>query len=218
MTIFLDLDGTLTDPQEGIVGCLEHALEVMGVDPSNQGNLSRFIGPPLVDVMGELVGTENPDRVSQAVGAYRARYNTQGYLQNRPYDGIHDVLGRLKEAFGKLLLVTSKPTPIARQIVAHFELAPYLDAIHGSGENGELADKRVLIHHVLQSESLSACDVVMVGDRKHDIVGANHNHVAGVGVLWGYGSETELTQAGARALCKAPEELPSCLQELKRRV
>lgn len=214
MVVFLDLDGTLTDPEEGIVGCLVHALEVMNVDPADKGDLRRFIGPPLFEGMGELVGTDNPDRVAQAVAAYRERYNTRGYLQNRPYEGIHAVLEQLLRHFDRLVLVTSKPTPIARQIVEHFELAPFLAAVHGSGDAGEMADKRVLIEHVLQTEHLSARDAVMVGDRKHDMIGAVHNRVPGVGALWGYGSEAELRQAGAQALCKTPAQLPTGLLEL----
>jgi phosphoglycolate phosphatase len=131
-------------------------------------------------------------------------------FENKLYPGITDALGRLKAEHDRLVVVTSKPTIFARQIIAHFGLGKFFQNVYGSELNGTRANKGELISHVLQQETIVPAKAVMIGDREHDIKGAAANRIRAVGVLWGYGSREELTRAGASVLCGTPESLPNC--------
>ena len=133
--------------------------------------------------------------------------------ENRLYAGIQAALAELHADGRRLYVVTSKPTVYARRIVAHFELQHFFRAVHGSNLDGSLADKTELLAHVLREEALAPDAAVMVGDRKHDMIGARANRVRAIGVLWGYGSEEELTSSGAHALCPRPALLSRCIDE-----
>jgi phosphoglycolate phosphatase len=123
-------------------------------------------------------------------------------FENRVYPGIPEALARLRSAGFTLWVVTSKPSVFAAPILEHFELTRYFEGVHGSELSGDRSDKGDLIAHVLRSERLLAEQTTMVGDRKHDIVGARRNGVRAFGVLWGYGSRDELAAAGADGLCE----------------
>lgn len=210
-SILFDLDGTLCDPREGIVHCLQYALGELGIAEPAEDQLVRYIGPPLHESFAALLGATDVELIQRAVGLYRKRFTSKGMFENKLYPGITDALAALKAAHDRLLVVTSKPTIFARQIIAHFGLGEFFQNVYGSELNGTRANKRELISHVLQQETIVSAKAVMIGDREHDIKGATANRVRAVGVLWGYGSREELTRAGASVLCGTPESLPNYL-------
>jgi phosphoglycolate phosphatase len=149
--------------------------------------------------------------VQRAIDHYRERFVAHGMYENEVYGGIPEALAALRAAGRRLFVVTAKPERFAREIVRHFGLGAYFEAVYGPSEDGVLHDKAELIAHVLRSERLAAEDVAMVGDRAHDVRGARACGVAAVGALWGYGSHAELTEAGAHALAAAPGEVAEAL-------
>jgi len=198
--LFFDLDGTLTDSQPGILRSMRHALTVMGLAVPPDETLVRFIGPPTNDAFRELLGTADPERNLRAIATYRERFATLGMFENSVYPGIAAGLGALCDAGFPMLVVTSKPEVYANQIIDHFELRQFFRHVYGSELSGERGNKGELIAHVLATERLSSADAWMFGDRLHDIRGAKINGLRAAGVLWGYGSKDELTQAGADAV------------------
>jgi len=207
--LLFDLDGTLTDPAQGILGCIRHALTSLQIDIDADTPLEPYIGPPLRDTFRTLLDEAGADLelVETAVEIYRERFTTLGLYENRVYDGIPQSLERLRAGAESIHLATSKPRVYAERILEHFGLAQYFDGIYGSELDGRLGDKTELIAHLLECEGLDAADSVMIGDRSYDVVGASNNRVEVIGVLWGYGSAAELEQAGAKRLCRHPGEL-----------
>ncbi len=210
MNLLFDLDGTLTDPEEGITRCIALALADAGAEPPPPGELARYIGPPLMETFASLLGDEAA--AHRAVARYREEYAVSGLFQCRLVDGIAAGLERLREHC--LYVVTAKPTVYAERIVAHFGLAAHFLAVHGSELSGRRSRKTELIAHVLEVEQLDRADTVMIGDRRDDVVGARGNALASIGVLWGFGSRAELVEAGASRLCDEVSALPSVLDTL----
>lgn len=208
MDVLLDLDGTLTDPAEGITRCIRHALETHGHASPPDAALLGCIGPPLLESFAELVPEAGPDHHLELLERYRERFRERGMFENRPYDGIQAALGALGEAGARLHLATSKPLVFARRIVEHFDLAGHFTSLHGSELDGSRSDKAELISHLLSARGIAARDAIMVGDRRHDVAGARANGVRAVGVLWGYGTREELVAAGAERLLESVRELP----------
>ena len=211
VNVLFDLDGTLTDPREGIVACLKYALLGLGHDCPSDLDLARFIGPPLKESFAVLLHTADRKQINAAVELYRQRFSSKGMLENTVYPGIHSALTTLRGRGGMLFVTTSKPRVFAERIVEHFGLKEYFCAVYGSELDGTRSDKGELIAHVLQAELLSPHSTVMVGDRAHDIVSAKAHGVFPIGVLWGYGSSDELIAAGATTLCAKPETLDNML-------
>ncbi|HVK02840.1 MAG TPA: HAD family hydrolase [Armatimonadaceae bacterium] len=210
-TVLFDLDGTLTDPAEGITRCLAYALERLGnaVPPSEE--LRACIGPPLQASFPRLLGSDDPELTRQAVTLYRERFAAVGMYENAVYPGIPEVLTAVRAGGGRLFVATSKPAVYAEKILRHFDLPAFFDGVYGSELTGERSDKAELIAYLLEQEALTAAGCVMVGDRRHDVDGARRNGLFPVGVLWGYGSREELETAGAKLLCAHPGELPGVL-------
>lgn len=210
MKVLLDLDGTLTDPGEGILRCIRHAFTALGESCPSDAQLERHIGPPLHLGFAALLGPDSA-KVARAVALYRERFSETGIFENKVYPGIPAALKSLKALGAELIVATSKPTVFAERIVAHFGLADDVMAVFGSELDGTRSDKAELIAHVLKHRSILPNDACMVGDREHDIRGAKANGVSAVGVLWGYGLRQELVEAGAAAICEKPEQLPAIL-------
>jgi phosphoglycolate phosphatase len=205
--VYFDLDGTLTDPFEGISNCIAHALERLGVPRPADANLRHFIGPPLLEAFGELVGHELAPR---ALEHYRERFGDIGWQENFVYPGIRESLTEITGAGHRCFVATTKPHVFARRIVEHFELAPYFTAVYGSELDGTRTDKTELLRYARRERS-AGMDSVMIGDRHHDIVGALNNGFRAIGVTWGYGTTEELRGAGADCLAARPAELSRLL-------
>ncbi|NWK70027.1 HAD family hydrolase [Bacillus paramycoides] len=208
--IFLfDLDGTLTDPKEGIINSVLYALEKMGIEEGKISELDSFIGPPIQQSFAERYNMSEIE-VEQAVVYFREYLKKSGLLENKIYDGIPTLLQELKDAGNRLYVATSKPTIFAKQVIEHFQLTSFFEEIVGSNLDGTRIKKEEIIAHILQTnEELKKEEIVMIGDRKHDIIGANNNEIASIGVLYGYGSEKELSEARATYIVKDVEELQS---------
>ena len=207
MNLLFDLDGTLTDPFLGITRCIAHALDNLGRKAPPPESLRWCIGPPLEDSFAKLLKTDDGSLVQEAVDLYRQRFGTVGMFENRVYPAIPETLAKLKDRGHHLMVATSKPTVYALQIVDHFGLHCFFDDIFGSELDGTRSDKTSLIAHILGKASLMPAETWMIGDRKHDILGAKANGIKSLGVSWGYGSQKELETAGARACIGSPEEL-----------
>lgn len=217
MTIFFDLDGTLTDSAPGITRCLAHALARVGAEVPPEGELRKCIGPPLDRSFRRLLSTSDDALVQRAIELYRERFRALGMYENAVYAGVPETLAALREAGRRLFVVTAKPERFAREIVRHFALDAYFEDVYGPSEDGVLHDKTELIAHVLRTERLSPGDVAMIGDRADDVRGARACGATAVGALWGYGSHAELSEAGAHALADAPARVAAALAAARER-
>lgn len=212
MNILFDLDGTLTDPFEGISNCIEFAMTGMDRPCPPLPTLTWCIGPPLKQSLAQLLGTDDDALAQQALDLYRERFSRTGLFENRVYPDIPDVLTELNMMGHTLYVATAKPTVFATKIISHFGLKQYFKAVFGSELDGTRTNKSDLIAWILQNEKLDPADVVMIGDRKQDIIGARANSIPGIGVLWGYGTLEELTAAGAAVCIKRPVDLAGSLR------
>jgi len=215
MDIYLfDLDGTLTDPKTGIVNSVLYALDSFGISIENNDCLTEFIGPPLRQSFKALFGFNDSD-TEKAVGKFRERYYAKGIYENILYDGIETMLQKLKDAGKTLFIATSKPTNQAEIVLSHFNIDKYFTYMSGSELNGDRSLKSDVISYALEQNGiadLSCC--IMIGDRKHDVIGAKTVGMKSVGVLYGYGSKAELSEAGADFIVGDVGELTSLLPEL----
>lgn len=212
-TFLFDLDGTLTDPKEGIINAVLYVLEKMGIEEVNISELDSFIGPPIQQSFADRYNM-NEIEVERAVFYFREYLKQSGLLENKVYDGIGALLQELKDAGNRLFVATSKPTVFAKQVIEHFQLTSFFEEIVGSNLDGTRIKKEEIIAHILQTnEELQKEEMVMNGDRKHDVIGANSNGIASIGVLYGYGNENELSDAGAIHIVKDVEALQSfCIE------
>lgn len=210
--IFFDLDGTLTDPQEGITNCVKYALEHYGINETDYSKLMRFIGPPLVYSFQEYYGF-NEEKALEAVAKYRERFSAVGLFENKVYDGIYDLLQKLTDSGHVLALATSKPKVFADRIMAKYRLRPYFKLICGSELDGTRNDKNEVIDYAIDTLQCPKEKVIMVGDRKHDIIGAKKCGVVSCGVRFGYAEENELEEAGADFIADTIEDLLPILMQ-----
>ena len=208
MTVFLDLDGTLTDPKPGITRSIVHAMTTLGLDCPPADTLTWAIGPALVDTFTKL-GAPDPEA---ALTAYRAVYTDTGLFENRVYDGIPEALQTLRAAGQTLHLATAKPHVYARRITAHFDLAQYLAHEFGPELDGTRNDKGDLLAHALRITGDDPAGCVMVGDRHHDFTAAAKVGMPSIAVTWGYGSPEEHAQATRK--CETPGDLPGVVRDL----
>lgn len=212
--ILFDLDGTLTDPGVGITNSVMYALEKYGITVSDKSELYKFIGPPLMQSFEKYYGFDQ-NKAERAVALYREYFQDRGIFENEIYDGIQQLLDALKVQGKVIGLATSKPEIYAKQILEHFGLDGYFDFISGSMLNGERTDKGEVIAWAIQllgeKQRYTLEEIVMIGDREHDVIGARKNGLASIGVLFGYGSREELTWAGADAVVSSVCELAEML-------
>ena len=206
-TVFFDLDGTLTDPGIGITNSVSYALDKWNIKVSDRSELYKFIGPPLIDSFGKYYGF-SPGECRQAVVYYREYFSTKGLYENEVYEGVVQLLTRLKEAGKKLVVATSKPDKFAVTILKHFDLYKYFDFVAGASMDETRTKKDEVIAYALESLGIDdVSDVVMVGDREHDVLGAKVFGMDSIGVLYGYGDMEELTKAGATYIVENVEEI-----------
>lgn len=214
MQLLFDLDGTLTDPSEGIVRSLEYAFRKLGRPLPPDVPLTSLIGPPLHEALANLLGTTDRARIDEAVLAYRERYGEVGLFENSVYPGIPDALATLRDRGHELRVATSKAVVYARRVLAHFDLDRFFEGVHGAEFDGRRSNKGELIRYVLTIDGLLPDDVVMIGDRKHDLEGARSAGVRGVGVLWGFGDRAELAACAPVSLVASVAELPAAVASL----
>lgn len=193
-TILFDLDGTLTDPGEGIIKSVKYALAKFGIRETDRAKLAAFIGPPLPLSFAEYYGFDDT-QAARAVSHYREYFAGTGIFENEVYPGIPALLDALVRDGRRLILATSKPTVFARKILDHFSLARFFAAVYGSELDGRFSDKTELIGKILVEEGFDKRTAIMVGDRKHDILAAKNNGIDSAGVAYGYAPTGELAAA-----------------------
>lgn len=208
-TVFFDLDGTLTDPKIGITTSIQYALEKLNLPVPTQDELTWCIGPPLRTSFVALLGGE--EHADQALALYRERFGDVGLFENALYAGIEETLTTLTASGRKLFVATSKAHVYADRIIDHFGLRKYFEHVFGPELDGTRADKSDLLRYALEKTSTDPARAIMIGDRKHDVIGAANNGMTTIGVLYGYGSREELMKAGAAYLCATPGEIPGLI-------
>ena len=206
--LYFDLDGTLTDPFVGISRCIGYALDRLGVPLPSDEDLRTYIGPPLLETFTELVGRNS---TRHALELYRERFGDIGWQENEPYEGIHETLQSLRED-AVLYVATSKPRVYAERIIEHFGMSASFDTVYGAELDGTRGDKSELLAYAL-AEKTGHGRAVMIGDRRHDMIGARNNNMGAVGAAWGYGSVEELELAGAERIAGSPAELPTIIAD-----
>ncbi len=205
--VLLDLDGTLADSRPGIIACFRHMLAELGHDPAVIGDLTWAVGPPMAVSVGTMLAKYGDDRVDLGLTTYRARYTTTGLYECSAYPGIKVMLAALTDAGHTLRVATSKRRDFAERVVDFLGFRPYLPTVYGAIPGGGLDEKQDLLAEILRVEGFQIADTTMVGDRLHDIHAAQANGLRSIGVLWGYGGQAELEQAGASLLAATPAEV-----------
>ena len=206
--IIFDLDGTLTDSGEGIINSVLYAYEKMGLPLPPENRRREFVGPPLSESFA--AHGVPAERIDEAIRTYRERYvGGGGKYENRVYDGIPELLKKLKDAGYKLYVGTSKPEPVSNDILKKFDLHKYFDIIAGATEDLTRETKtQVLEYLVEQIGSKGENDeLIMIGDTKYDVLGAADLSIPCIGVAWGYGLPFDMENAGAVGIAKDTEEL-----------
>lgn len=213
-SILFDLDGTLTDPKEGITKCVEYGLNKFGIEVEHLDLLLPYIGPPLYDSFVQIQGL-SPEQALLAVDYYRERYKTLGMFENSVIPGIPQLLEELQNQGYSLYVATSKPTVFAEEILRHYKLDGYFKHVGGSNLDGTRSKKREVIQYVLDENNIPAEEALMIGDREHDIIGAQGCGVTSIGVTFGYGSVEELASAGADYIAYTVSEAGEIISRIK---
>ena len=205
--ILFDLDGTLTDSKIGITNAIMYALKKYNIEVKERSELYKCIGPPLSYSFSTFFNFSR-EQTEEAVAYYREYYGDKGVFENRVYDGIEKLLKELKASGKKICLATSKPEQYAKMILEHFNLDKYFDFIGGASMDGKIGSKTEVIRYVIKEYGIEdKSKAIMVGDRKHDIMGAKDTGLDSIGVLFGYGSKAELLEAGATYIADNVEEI-----------
>lgn len=205
--IIFDLDGTLSDPLEGVAKSIQYTLDKMGCSTVQTSELKWCIGPPIRNIFSILLNSRDDKLINQAIDLYNKRYSNLGMYENKLYPNINAVLEGLKGRDIRLFVATFKPTKTAIEILIHFDLAQYFDKICGSNPSEEIYDKNELVASILTATNIQPGRTIMIGDRNHDIIASKKNKIYGAGVSYGYGSEDELRSAGADYIVETTSDL-----------
>ena len=212
--ILFDLDGTVTDPMIGITKSVRYALNKFGIEVEDLNTLCKFIGPPLKDSFMNFYNFTEEDAL-KAIAYYREYFSTNGLYENTVYENFEDMLIALKNDGRSLIIATSKPTVFAEKILEHFNLKKYFDFISGSNLDNTRTKKADVISYALEQQMINnMSEIIMIGGREHDIIGAKALNIESIGVLHGYGSYDELSSSGADYIVKDVSELKSLLSTL----
>ena len=207
--VIFDLDGTISDPAEGITGAINHTLDQLGFLKHPVEELLCFIGPPLIETFSKLTGEENPSFLENAVQIYRDYYTKIGFKENKLYSGIPELLGELELRGTQLYIATNKRKDIAEQVLEHLQIDHFFRQVHGCDIQHT---KTELLQRILEENQLKKQPIVMIGDRSSDFHAAAEVNIPSIAVRWGYGTEEEFTQATQTV--DVPEELLSVIQEM----
>ncbi|WP_273523503.1 HAD hydrolase-like protein [Mailhella massiliensis] len=210
--VFLDLDGTLTDPSEGITRGVMYALERFGIHEKDPRRLYPFIGPPLYDSFMRHYGFDL-DTAYKAIEYFQEYYGQQGMYENVPYPGMRDLLHSWRDEGRRLILATSKPEVFAVRILERFDMNGAFLLMAGGDVEEKRVEKHLVIEYAMERLGLSHTGgCLMIGDRKFDVLGAGRHGIPTLGVLYGFGSREELTESGASWLAGSVEELRTLMQ------
>ncbi len=207
---FWDLDGTLTRSAEGIINSVRYSLESFGIKEDDDEKLKLFIGPPLPESYSHFYGFDDA-QIDRAMQKYREYYAEKGIFENSVYEGIRETLAELKARGKKNFVATSKPEVFMKRILEHYDLAQFFEFTCGSDLAETRSQKHLVINFIVEHEKLQTAQkdgrILMIGDRKHDILGAKKNGIKCCAVLWGYGSRKEFEENKADYIIEKPLEL-----------
>lgn len=190
--ILFDLDGTISDPEIGITKSIQYALYKMDRQESDSDKLKSFIGPPLQDSFATHYNFNEED-TQQALEFYRERFIEKGMYENELYLDIPALLKGLKQQGFILVVATSKPTVFAEDILRYFKIDHFFEHIVGSNLDGTRTAKTEIIQYILeQYKTRELKEFIMIGDREHDLIGANNSGIDAIGVTYGFGPYEEL--------------------------
>ena len=205
-TVAFDLDGTLTNPERGLLSAFVYCFKKLGVKYESRESLKRYIGPPLYDEWQKDFGWTF-DEASAAIEVFREYYNIYGWWDNEVYPGIEELLSELKSRGKKLVVATSKPEETAKRVLRLFGLDKYFDYIAGASMNGSEDLKWQILTRALNTVCAEKSASILVGDRKYDAEGAKICGIDSLGVLWGHGTREELESAGFEYVCESNEDV-----------
>ena len=212
-TLLFDLDGTLTDPGEGITNSVAYALNKWNIQVKDKSELYPFIGPPLIDSFMGVYGFSK-EKAKKSVGYYREYFSKKGMFENAVIDGVEDMLKTLKQANKTLLICTSKPQEFTEKILKHFGLDKYFNFVVGASMDEKISKKEDVIAYAIRKHNLDVLDSVMIGDRNFDVDGGHVNKMISVGVTYGYGDYQELKNANAEYIVDSVEQLKQILLKI----
>ena len=205
--ILFDLDGTITESGPGIMNSVEYALNKMNREVGDRDTLKKFIGPPLTESMEKYYGMSEEEALL-GVKYYREYYHDKGIYENRVYDGLEEVLKKINEAGKQAIVATSKPEKYAKIIIDHFHLTQYFACVAGMEMDGGRGTKAQVITYALEKNDITdKSNVLMIGDREHDVIGAHENGLDCLGILYGFGSRKEFEEAGADYIRENVEDI-----------
>ena len=205
--ILFDLDGTITESGPGIMNSVEYALNKMNREVGERDTLKKFIGPPLTESMEKYYGMSEEEALL-GVKYYREYYHDKGIYENRVYDGLEEVLKKINEAGKQAIVATSKPEEYAKVIIDHFHLTKYFACVAGMEMDGGRGTKAQVITYALEKNDITdKSNVLMIGDREHDVIGAHENGLDCLGILYGFGSRKEFEEAGADYIRENVEDI-----------
>ena len=206
----------MTDPIEGITNCLSYSLERLNIVCPPKEQLASYIGPPLRETFAAIFDSTDKILIESAVAFYRERFSDVGLYENTVYADVVNMLDELKSHSYSLFVATSKVEAYAEKILQHFSLDSYFIKIRGSQPDGRFDDKSNLLNDLVKTHNLSPNQIIMVGDRKHDIVAAKKNSVLSLGITYGYGSMKELEEAKADYICHSPLGVVEIVKNIER--
>ncbi len=207
--VVFDLDGTLTDSSEGIMNAFRITIEKAGLEVPSDADLYSFIGPPVVDTFVDFFGMDFESAKSWTE-VFRDEYVSSRLFENRPYDGIKEMLATLQDAGCLIGMATAKPEEEALRILEHFDLAQYIQyPVGASLDHVTLTKKSEILKKALQAahKEHKISSVYMVGDREYDVNGAKANGVPCIAVTYGFGAREELEAAGAEYIVDTPQDV-----------
>ena len=204
--VLFDLDGTLTNSEGGIKRCINYAMEKIGKSKLSDEVLNSMIGPPFVVSMKAIGLTD--EETTNAIAHYRSQYAIDGWNDNVVYDGIVQMLSALYSKGLKLSLATSKPMRFAEKIMDYFDMTKYFVFLGAADTDNKIGSKiEAIVYFFKTLEITDRSKVLMIGDRKYDVEGANLAGIDCGGVLWGFGDREELTNAGAKYIFEKPSDV-----------
>ncbi len=210
--ILFDLDGTLTDSKEGIIKSAQYALEKLGIEPPAFSEMFWVIGPPIRQSFSEKFSLDE-ETAFRGLKFYQERFGDVGYLENEVYEGVPEMLKILKDKGYRLFITTSKPTVYTEAILKHFGLYDLFEFVSGSNLDGTRGTKAEVIRTVMDKHGLKESETVIIGDRKHDIIGGKETGIFTIGVRYGYADKGELESAGADWIANTPMDIVRIVEE-----
>ncbi|MBQ6906645.1 MAG: HAD hydrolase-like protein [Clostridia bacterium] len=208
--VLLDLDGTLTDTEEGVVNSFLYSLAKIGVTVDDRSSMRWIIGPPILDSYKRMLSCSD-EEAKKLLAGYREYYNNRGIWENRLYDGVEEMLCRLFDGGKVLFTATSKPDVFAKRILDKHGVSKYFKYIYGSKLDGSISTKEEVLLNIINTEGIDISECVLVGDTKYDVLGAREVGMDVIGIRWGFGSDEEFVEYPPDMTFTTPDEVCKAL-------